>query len=63
MKEKRNIGFSKLQVEVNYVQNFLGVGRNILDPHIESMARKRLDTRKKVEPFVKNLFDKKFSEF
>ena len=59
--DSRNARMNDMQAEVNYAQNFLGIGRNIYDPYIESMARKRLEARKKIEPFVKNLFDKKFS--
>ena len=45
--DSRNARTNDMQVEVNYAQDFLGIGRNIYDPGIESMARKRLEARKK----------------
>ena len=58
----KNARLDDLQVEVNYAESFLGVGHNISGQYIDAIARKRLETRKNVEPFVKELFDRQFAE-
>ena len=54
----KNPKLDDLQTEVNYTQNFLNLDRKTFDSSIENISRHRLKERRKIEPFVKDLFSK-----
>ena len=54
---RKNERMSDLEVEKNYVQNFLGLKREESSPEIDYLSQKRLESRRESERLIKSLFE------